>query len=89
MYDQDKITLSQWNQLSSAKKEKLKIWALNHGYELDIIPSASGSFDPACDYAALLTREQLIEYMNQYEKKIDKNDRKLCEILWNKIVNEN
>ena len=86
MKSQDKVTLAQWNQLSSEGKEKLRIWAVKNGYELDIIPSATENFDPACDYAALLTKKQLIEYISQSSKRINKIDTETGEELWRQVL---
>lgn len=86
MKDKTRISLSQWNQLSHAGKEKLKMWSLNQGYELDLIPGISGSFDPSCDYAALLTDKQLIAYIHHNSNKIYKTDVKTLEALWSKIL---
>jgi hypothetical protein len=55
----NKITLSQWNELTVDGKEKLRLWAVNHKSELDLVPKDSDDFSLSCDYAALLTTEQL------------------------------
>lgn len=86
MNAEDKITLSQWNQLSQNGKEKLKRWAFDNNYELDIVPGDSGSFDPSCDYAALLTNKQIIIYINQNSKKTYKTDGWITETLWKKAL---
>lgn len=84
MNTQEKITISQWNMLSKEGKEKLRIWAVNNGHELDVIPSTTESFDPACEYAALLSEIQLVVYITLAGESIDK---RTCKDLWNKVVN--
>lgn len=85
MKDENKITLAQWNQLSQDGKEKLKKWTLDYGYALDVIPNDSGSFDPACDYAALLTDKQLINIINRNGRDKYKTDGKTLEDLWSMV----
>jgi hypothetical protein len=82
---QHKITVDQWNQLPDEGKEKLRIWSVAQGYGLEIVPSATESFDPSCDYAALLDKAQLSEYINQFGIDISEKDRTL-DALWEKVV---
>ena len=86
MKDKTSVNLSQWNQLSQSGKEKLKMWSLSQGYGLELIPGISGSFDPSCDYAALLTYEQLIKYIHQKGKRIVTSESKTCKTLWNVVI---
>lgn len=50
------ISLAQWHELEEDKKELLRKWAVRHDVGLEIIPSKTSE---ACDYAALLTKEQI------------------------------
>lgn len=64
------ITISQWNELSETEKEILRKWAVKQGYELELVPGKSGTFDPACDYAILLTSKQMVEFIKLYKGKL-------------------
>lgn len=84
MKNETKITLEQWNVLSADGKEILKSWAMEHGYELDLVPGNATTFDPVCEYAALLTKTQLTEFLLEHKQKIAKNDH--FSTLWNKLI---
>lgn len=88
MKKEDKITLSEWDELTGKGKEVLQTWAMERGYELDLIPSSSGTFDPACDYAALLTYDQMIEYMQEHNQDVPSasSTEKNCRLLWKRIT---
>lgn len=88
MKNEDKITLSEWNELTSEEKEILRTWAVKHGFELDLVPNSSGTFDPTCDYAALLTHDQMIEYLQECNQKIpdSNNTEGDYEVLWKSII---
>jgi hypothetical protein len=82
--NEPKITLSQWHELSFEAKEKLKEWAIRHGFELDLTPGSSGSFDPSCEYAALLNTKQMGAFLHEHNKKVvEKAD---SNALWKSIV---
>ena len=92
MKREEKITLSEWNELTDEEKEQLRNWALKHSYELDLVPNNSGTFDPTCDYAALLTYEQILIFlqeniqekiMHQKKTEITQED---CSLLWKHLV---
>jgi hypothetical protein len=83
MNSNSKITLAQWNDLSEEGKERLRNWAMQRGLELDLIPGPSGTFDPVCDYAALLTKEQMKTFLQEEKQKVSKTDD--MKILWKHI----
>ena len=88
MNKEDKITLSEWNKLTNAQKEKLRVWVVKHGYELDLLPSSAGSFDPVCDYAALLTHEQMVEFLQEHNQKVftKSKEQDNCKLLWKQLA---
>lgn len=90
MINEDKITLSDWNKLTSEEKETLRIWVIAHGDELEIVPGSSGTFDPVCGYAALLTVDQMIIFLQSRDQKVSiKSDEKdNCRLLWEKTIKE-
>lgn len=86
----NKITLSEWDELKAEEKEQLRKWALQQGYELDLVPGSSGTFDPVCDYAALLTDEQMVIFLQQHNKKVVAKSEKQynCKLLWEQIIQQ-
>ena len=92
MKNKNKITQSQWNELTGEEKEKLCSWAVNHGYELDMVPGASEDFDPTCQYAALLTVEQMILYLQEHKSKssslFNKKEENNPLVLWSEIMKQ-
>lgn len=87
MKNEDRITLSEWNTLTSGEKENLKNWAIQHGYELDLVPGSSGSFDPVCDYAALLKPDQMVVFLKERSQgfsQISKNQYS-HKLLWERV----
>lgn len=94
MKNKDKISLSEWNELTDEEKETLRTWALKHGYELDLVPNNSGTFDPTCDYATLVTTKQMLNYLRKhnlkvpssFHKKVNQNER--YKVLWRIIVQQ-
>ena len=80
--DNEKITLSQWNELTLYKKEVLRKWSIENGYGLDMVPGTSGSFDPICEYAALLTKTQLIKFLKSCDSGTN-NERYKDTYKWN------
>jgi hypothetical protein len=61
----DRMTLQHWHELQDEEQEYLRQWALRKGYGLEIVPSQNESFDPSCDYAALLTGAQLRLFLKE------------------------
>lgn len=57
---QQKITVKMWHELSDEKKEVIRKWAVSQNLGLDIIPSTTAE---TCDYAALLTIDQLKQFL--------------------------
>ncbi|MDE2026734.1 MAG: hypothetical protein KGJ07_09685 [Patescibacteria group bacterium] len=83
MKNSNQISLEQWNELTENKKEILRKWAVQRGYELDLIPGSTGTFDPACEYAALLSQVQMIEFLKS--RKISLSDNEGKNRLWKKV----
>lgn len=65
MGNNDAMTVSAWSELSEVDKEILRNWAVKQGYELELVPGKPGTFDPVCEYAALLTSEQMAEFIKR------------------------
>ena len=83
MKNSDQISLDQWNELTENKKEILRKWAVQRGYELALVPGSSGTFDPVCEYAALLNQDQMIEFLKS--RKIFLSDKEDKNRLWEKV----
>lgn len=66
MKDQHKISVVEWHTLAEEKKERVRKWAVLRGYGLDIIPNETAE---ACDYAALLTLDQMKLLLSDLRKK--------------------
>jgi hypothetical protein len=88
MKNENKITLSEWDELTVKEKEQLRKWALQQGYELDLVPGSSGTFDPVCDYAALLTNEQMVMFLQQHNQKVNTKGQDNCKLLWKQIIQQ-
>ena len=86
MKNSDQISLEQWNELTENEKEILRKWAVQRGYELDFVPGSSGTFDPVCEYAALLNQVQMIEFLKS--RKIFLSDKEDKNRLWEKVKGE-
>lgn len=88
MKNENKITLSEWSKLTSEEKEKLRNWAIKQGCELDIVPGTSGSFDPVCDYAALLNTHQMVTFLKGDNQKISTtgNNQYNPQQLWKQVL---
>ncbi len=83
----DTITIEQWGKLSPEGKEKMKLWAMKNGFGLDTIPGPSGSFDPVCDYAALLSRPQMLEFIRQADaSRAEQNAMSTASVLWHIVL---
>lgn len=80
MDEQQKITISQWHELSEDQKEAVRVWAVKHDFGLDIIPSTTSE---TCDYAALLTLGQLQQFFKEQHVPFDETDGLLT--LWQKM----
>ena len=81
MFEQNKLTIASWHELPDSEKEILRTWAVQHNFGLDIIPNTSGTFDPSCDYAALLTPEQMRIFLKEHSVNSDLDDVH----LWDEI----
>ena len=77
------ISLAQWNELTNHEKEILRNWAIKRGYELDVVPGSSGTFDPVCEYAIFLNKSQMIEFLKSC--KISFANKENINKLWKKI----
>lgn len=86
MKNSDQISLEQWNELTENEKEILRKWVVQRGYELDLVPGSSGTFDPVCEYAALLNQVQMIEFLKS--RKIFLSDKEDKNRLWEKVKGE-
>ena len=62
-----KISSTQWHELDEQEKEILRQWAVKHDLGLDIIEGHIKSFDPSCDYAALLDSTQMQKFLEEYD----------------------
>lgn len=82
----DKITYDEWSQLSEEGKDVLKRWALIHGYGLETIPGPSGTFDPVCDYGALLTHDQMIEFIEEHKSSRELDQTNTLAQLWKEVL---
>lgn len=83
MKNSDQISLDQWSELTENEKEILRKWIIQNNYELDLVPGSSGTFDPVCEYAALLNQVQMIEFLKSY--KISLSDKDDKDRLWEKV----
>lgn len=88
MKKEDKITLSEWNELTKEQKEELRNWAVKHGYELDTVPGNSGTFDPICDYAALLTYNQIIVFLQEHKVLTKSKRQDNSKQLWEQLIKQ-
>ena len=81
MFEQNKLSITSWHELHESEKELLRVWAVQHNFGLDIIPNSSGTFDPSCDYAALLTPAQIKIFLKEHGVDSEVDDAE----LWNSI----
>lgn len=84
----NKINLSEWDMLTAEEKERLRNWAVRQGYDLDIVPGSPGTFDPVCEYAALLTNEEMVIFLQRHNQKVDTKSmgQNSCKLLWKQII---
>lgn len=83
MKNSDQISLGQWNELTENEKEILRKWAVQKGYELDLVPGSSGTFDPVCEYAVLFNKAQMMAFLKLH--KIFQSDKESKNRLWDKV----
>lgn len=90
MENESKITLAEWDELTLEEKEGLRNWAIQHGYELDIVPGRSGSFDPVCEYAALLTCDQMVVFLHGHNQKVrtKSKGKDKSTLLWGQVIKQ-
>ena len=62
---QKKVTVEQWHELPEHKRETLRKWAVKHDFGLEIISSNKAD---TCDYAALLTLDQMKLFLSDIKK---------------------